>query len=155
MARAPRTPPRPQEAPRRFPSTVGFLWGRGGRGGGARAHTSTPFHGSLGFRLHKLFLFDKASTISCSRGRCRCGGARAPPPAPPTAHGIVKLTAYAMGPGGWKGGARAPYPPFIPSPDAHILFLLFDWEKDASGRYEHKTLINLMKSSSPWLLPGG
>ena len=43
---------------------------------------------------------------------------------------------------------------FIPSPDAHILFLLIDWEKDASGRYEHKTLINLMKSSSPWLLPG-
>ena len=55
--------------------------------------------------------------------------------------------------GEW-GGARASYPPFIPSPDAHILFLLFDWEKDASGRYEHKTLINLMKSSSPWLLPG-
>ena len=57
-----------------------------------------------------------------------------------------------------REGGRArnlgPYPPFIPSPDAHILFLLFDWEKDASGRYEHKTLINLMKSSSPWLLPG-
>ena len=51
-------------------------------------------------------------------------------------------------------GESARYPPFIPSPDAHILFLLFDWEKDASGRYEHKTLINLMKSSSPWLLPG-
>ena len=52
-------------------------------------------------------------------------------------------------------GARAhPHPTFIPSPDAHILFLLIDWEKDASGRYEHKTLINLMKSSSPWLLPG-
>ena len=28
-----------------------------------------PSHGSLGFRLHKLFLFDKASTISCSRGK--------------------------------------------------------------------------------------
>jgi len=40
----------------------------------------------------------------------------------------------------------------IPS---RILFLLLvGWEKDASGRYEHKTLINLMKSSSPWLLPG-
>ena len=44
----------------------------------------------------------------------------------------------------------------IPSPDAHILFpsTHHHWEKDASGRYEHKTLINLMKSSSPWLLPG-
>ena len=38
---------------------------------GARAPPPTrpTFHGSLGFRLHKLFLFDKASTISCSRGR--------------------------------------------------------------------------------------
>ena len=56
--------------------------------------------------------------------------------------------------GGLGGDGRRAHPPFIPSPDAHILFLLFDWEKDASGRYEHKTLINLMKSSSPWLLPG-
>ena len=52
-----------------------------GVGGGAHPFPPT-FHGSLGFRLHKLFLFDKASTISCSRGRLG-GEGRAPHPLPP------------------------------------------------------------------------
>ena len=42
-------------------------------------HTNPCSHGSLGFRLHKLFLFDKASTISCSRGKRWWRMGRAPP----------------------------------------------------------------------------
>ena len=97
-------------------------------GGGVEERARPPsfpptFHGSLGFRLHKLFLFDKASTISCSRGRLG-GEARAPPPHPFlqtmvsltvfTDHEFKPETTIASGRG--VCGARSTPPPHTEAP---------------------------------------
>lgn len=90
VARAPNSSPLPSilPGPQRIERRQGGVscWG-------ARARPPLPpSHGSLGFRLHKLFLFDKASTISCSRG----GGARHEPSRDPTIESVA----------GWGMGAR-------------------------------------------------
>ena len=116
----------------------------------ARHHPTPPptrptFHGSLGFRLHKLFLFDKASTISCSRGRGRVYGVKRSGTRAPTTH--PQLEPLTLGPS--FGNSEAPAGSFEPSLRYQMIPKGSNFQDSCSTSPRHLVVGNVEKCWNP------